>query len=76
MGAFGFFGQPREEREAAIEHLEDEERNKIALANALDKVRCEFRRTRGQRADVVSEIKFTRSEIVALHHFGMKFYND
>lgn len=40
MGAFGFFGQPREEREAAIDALEDEEARARAVAEGYKDEKC------------------------------------
>lgn len=40
MGAFSFFGQPAEEREAAIDQMEDEARHAKALADGYKDESC------------------------------------
>lgn len=40
MGAFGFFGQPAEEREAVIDAMEDEHRHAQAIAEGYKDETC------------------------------------
>ena len=77
MGAFGFFGQPAEEREAAIDRLEDEHREKLVLSSALAKIGSKVSTlAKGFPPNASISVRFTVEELRALRQFGRKFHDE
>lgn len=71
MGASSYFGQPAEEREAVIDGLEDEERDRQALERAWDKIDNKIHGTKiGAGKELV--VKFTLLELKMLRQFRRK----
>jgi hypothetical protein len=71
MGAFGFFGQPREEAEAARDALEDEARDNAAMETAWDKIDGKIRElTIARKRDAT--LRFTLRELKMLRQFRRK----
>lgn len=70
------FDQPREEIEAGIDALDEQEREHAALDSALQKVGAKVTRTEAfMRPDSRVLMKLTWAELKALRQFGLKHFN-
>lgn len=79
MGAYGFFGQPAEEREAVIDRLEEDARDRELLTSAFDKISTTYeglapRYRIGDTRPAV--LRLTTGELRVLRQFGRKCHDD
>lgn len=79
MGAYGFFGQSREEQEAGMDRMEEDARDHKLLTSALDKVSTKYEslsRKYRQNNDRPTVLKLTTGELRVLRQFGRRHHDD